>query len=328
MTTKKTQQIATLWAGYGTLHRVTDHGTTIVVKSIDLTSASPTTDRPTLSHARKVASYHVEHRFYEHQTRRVPTQKDLEVPNDPAITFPDASYASLTLALTDLAPEYPESFPGTLPVSQARAALRWLAAFHAHHWVVRDKQSLPVPDTWPQGTYWYLATRAAELRDIGRGSRWSWLADGAHRWAGQLNAWSVTQVHGDAKAANFLFGCRQNKADPTVPPPTAAAVDFQYTGAGCPMSDVVYLVATSVDPEFLDGANGGLPALVVEDYISPLCDALRARGIEPPTSDTLQEWFEVALLDWARFMAGWGWWGNVRWVQQFASDLQGKHSGP
>ena len=33
--------------------------------------------------------------------------------------------------------------------------------------------------------------------------------------------------------------------------------------------------------------------------------------------------WELSILDWYRFMAGWGFWGNDRWVEKRAKEIVG-----
>ncbi len=58
-------------------------------------------------------------------------------------------------------------------------------------------------------------------------------------------------------------------------------------------------------------------------------DAVLGHGAGSGSSDRpqrytygcLQRHYELCLLDYCRFMAGWGWWGNVGWTQRRAREL-------
>jgi len=39
------------------------------------------------------------------------------------------------------------------------------------------------------------------------------------------------------------------------------------------------------------------------------------------TRQVMKRHFELALLDYVRFMAGWGFWGNAGWAQRRAKDI-------
>ena len=70
-------------------------------------------------------------------------------------------------ASSDQFPRYSDS----LSLAEAKAALSWLAAFHAFFW------GRPKPDgLWQQGTFWHLDTRQEEFEDIG----WTKLKESAH----------------------------------------------------------------------------------------------------------------------------------------------------
>ena len=93
-------------------------------------------------------------------------------------------------------------------------------------------------------------------------------------------------VHGDAKPANFLWNAQQQ---------TVAAVDFQYTGGGPGIRDVVYLLGTD-DP--------------VDPRLDPYFERLRA-ALKPDIDAAAleREWralVPVAAEDFERFLAGWG----------------------
>src|SRR6185295_4747476 len=117
-----------------------------------------------------------------------------------------------------------EEAPGTL----LDAALAWLASFHARF------LGETIDGLWPIGTYWHLGTRQAELAVTPDRA----LRDAAPQLAAQLEAARFqTLLHGDPKEANFCF--TRGSA--------VAAVDFQYTGRGCAMSDVAYLLYGRAD---------------------------------------------------------------------------------
>jgi Ser/Thr protein kinase RdoA (MazF antagonist) len=112
-------------------------------------------------------------------------------------------------------------------------------------------------------------------------------------------------VHGDPKEANFCFG-----------PAGVAAVDFQYTGRACAMTDVAYLLYGRRD-EPQDG-NG-----IDEARLATYFAALRARlpaGVDGAALEA--EWralYPYARLDFCRFLAGWrpAMWAHDRRGQAF-----------
>jgi hypothetical protein len=196
-----------------------------------------------------------------------------------------------------------------------------------------------------RGTYWYLATRREELAAIPARGEWGGLAaaapalDAALSGAAPRRGFSI--VHGDFKSENILFGaaasagagdCKSTGggesagSDSSVSAAAggwaAAAYDFQYVGRGCVMADVAYLLATSVDANVLRTHEAAL----LEGYRSGLLAALQRRGAGassyPPAQATAQ--FELCLADFARFQAGWGWWGAARWTGARTRDVLGR----
>lgn len=58
-------------------------------------------------------------------------------------------------------------------------------------------------------------------------------------------------------------------------------------------------------------------------YTEHLKEALAKRGLEAsfPTENDVKDMYELCLLDYVRFMAGWGFWGNDRYARQRATSL-------
>jgi hypothetical protein len=61
---------------------------------------------------------------------------------------------SMEMLLTDLRPRFPSPASSGMDAAHARAALTWLAAFHAVFW----ERPTP-PEVWQEGCYWHLETR-------------------------------------------------------------------------------------------------------------------------------------------------------------------------
>lgn len=248
---------------------------------------------------------------------------------------------------------------GGLDEAHARAALSWLAAFHAACWGA-DAAALGL---WhPEGTYWHLHTRLEELPDIGR--EWAALKGAAHELDARLAATPFRSLcHGDFKTANLLF------SDPGRGPVRCAAYDFQYCGSGSGMRDVAYLLASGLQvgvewareccsPRQVAGpAQPTVPAqstaprptptlqarliqqpsgeeALLRHYHAELLAGLRALaaggsssqggpvGDPASAAEAVERYgyadmyrdYQVALCDYTRWMAGWGWWGNASWA--------------
>lgn len=246
------ERIQSLWSGYGELYRARVDGVPVVVKEVH------PRDGDSISHRRKLRSYEVEQEFY----RR----------------YAGASAARVAKLI--------ESARGVLVLEDLDAAgfsrrrvrdidgcLAWLAAFH------RSFLGVAPDGLWEQGTYWHLATRQEELAAT---------IDPALREAAPIldarlrAARFKTFVHGDAKLANFCFSDAGAGRG-------VAAVDFQYVGGGCGMSDVAYFLSC------FDAVDRGEH---LDTYFRHLNGG----------ADLEQEWralYPVAAADFYRFYAGW-----------------------
>jgi hypothetical protein len=258
---RRTEHIQTLWSGYGEILRVELDGgiaPTAIVKCVQ----PPARATGTVSDRRKRRSYDVETAFY----------RDLAPRCDDTCRVARLYASRVTaegwlLVLEDLdARGYADRRDEANGAALA-ACLRWLASFHARFLGEPCEQL---------GTYWHLATRRDELAAI---------ADRDVRAAApvldaQLSAARFqTILHGDPKEANFCF-TRDGRA--------VAAVDFQYTGRGCGMKDVAYL---------LHGRNDD-PAPHLDTYFRYL----------GATAELEAEWralYPIAVRDFQRFLAGW-----------------------
>ncbi|EFJ50549.1 hypothetical protein VOLCADRAFT_88467 [Volvox carteri f. nagariensis] len=212
-------------------------------------------------------------------------------------------------------------YPSRLPTNpnrytnhrkQVRAVLSWLATYHAYFW------EQPTPAGLQQeGSYWYLDTRREEFERIG--PSWGALKAVAEQVAEQLKSPGSSEfktcIHGDMKNENLLF---------TKDGARCAAYDFQYTGRSYGVRDVVYLFASSVDSSNLDATEDEY----LSYYHSELLDRLILKG-EPGIEaacryrpEVMRRHFDLSLLDYVRFMAGWGMWGSgVDWAVRRARAL-------
>jgi hypothetical protein len=148
--------LSTLWAGYGViLECETDDNESLIVKEVSPPAGSG------VSHMRKLRSYQVEAAFYERVAPRLPPGAACRLPRCLGVHSPVDSGGSgsgtggaMRLVMSDLRSSFPRRC-GTLDEPHARAALAWLAAFHAACWGA-DAEGLGL---WPEGCYWHLATR-------------------------------------------------------------------------------------------------------------------------------------------------------------------------
>lgn len=276
--------IQSLWSGYGKILRYglkDSEKASVVIKHVRLPDEGnhPRGWNTNLSHERKLKSYQVETAWYENwssrcdESCRIPECLAVEVDGDEVL-----------IVLEDLdASGYPERVT-SVGRTELRACLQWLAHFHAKYLNVN------AADLWEQGTYWHLATRPDELKELDDEK----LKRAAKAIDEKLNqARYKCLVHGDAKLANFCFSEDGSRV---------AAVDFQYVGAGCGMKDVVYFIGSCLYEEDCEGMEVEL----LDYYFSELREALSGEAVDCDALE--QEWRElypVAWTDFHRFLKGW-----------------------
>jgi aminoglycoside phosphotransferase (APT) family kinase protein len=334
------KQLAQLWAGYGSVNSFTCYLSNgeevlLVIKRVNPPLAS------SISHDRKLRSYHIEASFYAEVSPIIKTIVT-EVNVKCAIPYPyliesaeiedDESESngrqnpSFQFLLSDLRSQFPDECY-SIDERRTMTALRWLASFHAIFWEHeailsnqtegRADEELKGPKLWEHGGYWHLDTRLEEWEDID--SSWLMLKNCAFAIDERMKADGKTMktlVHGDFKAANVLFNVEGTDC---------GVVDFQYCGTGYGMKDVVMFIVSSMSSKTLQslGVKG-----LLEAYYKELKRNLTRIGrvsedrINAVTISVLESQYKLALLDYVRFMAGWGFWGsNCRYAQDEVRTL-------
>ncbi|KAJ3151392.1 hypothetical protein HDU86_006092 [Geranomyces michiganensis] len=318
-TIRSSTKIATLWAGYGTISRIHVNGNsqTLIHKEINLRDRQNTD----ASHVRKLLSYHVEAEFYKLgglASSLLLLAPWVQVPKPLGVK---AEADKISILLSDLGQAFPNEHD-ELDLAHAKSALRWLAGWHAHFWgseTPEDRSGtgpISASGIWMEGGYWHLSTRMDEWENIGSSKRWKQIKDAAPSVAQRLRGPIDEQdpnpsrfrtiLHGDPKGANILF---ENVRDNSLP--ACAFCDMQYVGFGYGAVDMAYLLATSVEAKVLERNEAAL----VETYLSELKLRLTQRGLTDDardyTPDVFQTHLDLALIDWVRFMAGWGMWDHI-----------------
>ena len=292
-TVDRGERIQSLWSGYGEIYRVHLSGArtrTAIVKSVK----PPQRRTSSASHVRKVNSYRVELAWYRDfaarcdDTCRVPVLFDGTISEGRPGAFEGALFV-----LEDLDPAgFSERRRRGPSPAEIDRCLSWLASFHAR-FLGTSPEGL-----WPRGTYWHLATRAEELAA---------LDDDALRAAAPVLDQRLrdcdfqTFVHGDAKLANFCFG-----------ETSVAAVDFQYVGGGCGISDVAYFLGSCWDDGFDPDERRHLDA-----YFAHLRRALPSSADAEAIEREWRALYPIAAADYYRFFAGWA-------KEQWAHELHGQ----
>ncbi|KAK6332023.1 hypothetical protein TWF718_002561 [Orbilia javanica] len=338
-------QICSLWSNYGSISRLhisSPQNTSIILKSIRPPPPSSPNDE---SHIRKLISYRVERYFYTHLSPLLsPVQESTKVADTIAIND-----ASGQLVLEDLAISYPVTCYGSLSIGPTTSVLTWLAGFHATFWAPETSPALsrkigsPIQPPlsvrspgatdgiWERGGYWYLATRSEELSSLL--DNWHseekyltrWIKDVDRRIQSENKNWK-TIIHGDVKGANIFLSSNPRSSSSSSSSPEglkAALYDFQYCGISTPAVDLVYFIGTTVDRTLLKD-----PDTLLTIYYTHLKKAYETthegKSLEEETGysyKALKEQWDVAVVDWMRFMGGWGIWGNWRWIREQAEAI-------
>jgi hypothetical protein len=302
-------------------------------------------------HIRKILSYQVEKYFYIFLASQlppsIPVAKYIASVNE---AHPDGTVTT-AMILSDLKQNYPIAGEkrNVLNPTQVHAALDWLSGFHGFWWPrvkEMDRRSLVRPPlqeitldgeeaknktVWLNGGYTYLATRRSEYANLAQDddAEWGevltdWEADEfsiselvAAVLAPKQTGWSPTQeymtlIHGDVKSEN-LFTSESGEE--------VVFYDFQYTGLGLGVCDLAKLFTCSVPLDMLveDGRTSLPRELPMQGGEKKLLERywqrLRNESRKEYDWNVFVGHWETALVDWLRFQASWGFWGNTEWLE-------------
>ncbi|KAI9898053.1 hypothetical protein N3K66_006413 [Trichothecium roseum] len=188
---------------------------------------------------------------------------------------------------------------------------------------------------WLNGGYTYLSTRLTEYASLrrDRSSEWSpALTDPSPSLPDDLSPAEAAArvlaprghharpaeslIHGDVKSENLFSNAAGDRV---------AFYDFQYVGLGLGVCDLAKLFTCSVPMQLLltesDGLDGD--SVPMGEGEKALLRRYRGKLLSPqggaaedayPWDDFVRHW-ETALVDWCRFQASWGFWGNTEWLE-------------
>ncbi|OTA23215.1 hypothetical protein BTJ68_14329 [Hortaea werneckii EXF-2000] len=333
-----------LWAGYGHICHIeaapvdngrTTDGGTLSSFILKLVSPPPTSSSQTSSstedegHLRKLISYQVEQYFYTHLAASLPADVAVAACEGSIHHQPSAgddgeengAQPTIALMLEDLREGFPIAGEKRTALEEQHvfAALDWLAKFHG-----------------------YLATRRKEYADLleDADSEWSSalcrpvpsvdasLAElvaqvlspnvSSQATSSAISAYE-TLIHGDVKSEN-LFANTEGSA--------VAFFDFQYVGMGLGVCDLAKLFTCSVSMHMLTTeALTGDVALAMTPGERGLLQRYQRTissisGKEYPWQELEMHW-STALVDWLRFQASWGFWGNTSWLEARVRHILG-----
>ena len=283
---KEIETIQNLWSGYGKIARYQLSGgkhKSVIVKHVSLPKGGnhPRGWNTDLSHQRKVKSYQVETAWYSKLSAKcndlckIPICFAVETDGDEVLmVLEDLDASGYPLRKTEVG------------WNEIKAALKWLANFHAVYLGEKPK------NLWETGTYWHLETRPDELK-IMKDAK---LKEAAHSIDKILKDNDFqTLVHGDAKLANFCFSPDGK---------SVAAVDFQYIGGGCGMKDVAYFIGSCLYEDDCERLEEQLLSFYFKELRKAV--SLNKKNINPDRlEESWREMYPYAWTDFHRFLKGW-----------------------
>lgn len=279
-----TQVIQPLWSNCGVLCRISDNRKSYVAKYIAVPDSMqhPKGWNGSASQQRKLMSYQVEKHFYQFYARQ--TDKFCQVPQLLEVV---ELHNTQLLVMEDLQTTgFSQSKTAITEIKELNTVIRWLAYFHMRFLAVGHQH------LWAQGCYWHLDTRQEEHQAMVDGE----LKQKAVAIDKCLaNAQYQTLLHGDAKLANFCFSDDNSNV---------AGIDFQYTGAGVGVKDLMILLSSSLDGQALLAKAD----MCLDYYFQQLKLAHQHYQRDVEFSLLEAEWRKLWPYTWAdyhRFLEGW-----------------------
>ena len=260
------ETIQPLWKGTGSVMRVKLTSESRILKFVSLCAPK------NVGEERKLKSYAVERRFYQHFAKRASN-----------CAIPKCHNAdSNSLLLEDISDEYPIQISSISEWPRFALLIDWLANFHASFLQqVDENESL-----WTIGNYWHLGTRLEE---------WHSMPDSIlKRKAFEIDkklceARFKTLCHGDSKFQNFAFS-----------ETSCVGFDFQYCGFGVGVSDLVYLVSY-LDADLAQQWHSKIQNSYFETLKANLQNFQHFKALK----DEWSELYSFCCADFLRFLHGW-----------------------
>jgi hypothetical protein len=301
-------------------------------------------------HTRKILSYQVEQYFYSHLAPQLPPS----VPVAKCLGSINKHHADGTsttaMILSDLKRQFPVAGEkrNVLSSIQVNAALDWLSGFHGFWWtrvkdldhsllvlppleeVQRDGHDASEKTVWLNGGYTYLATRRKEYANLAADDDSEWnealtspvgtknesISEIVATFLAPATSGTApikryqTLIHGDVKSEN-LFTSKSGEE--------VAFYDFQYVGLGLGVCDLAKLFTCSIPLSMLVADRDVRHELPMQEGEKKLLERywrrLKDTGKQNYDWKTFVMHWEVALVDWLRFQASWGFWGNTDWLE-------------
>lgn len=287
----KVKSLCRLWAGMGHIYDVSLLGGQhhVIVKRV---SPQPRSQLRSIGDRRKADSYQVEASFYDSFAPRLINDHNLSIPRPYHVERGGEDGQQVTICMSRVEGR---ELHGT---EAARATMSWLATLHAATWGEENADAMVSGGLQAVGSYWHLDTRPEEHENMSRKGWEGRLYRAARAISDRLKRDDMQCIiHGDAKDANMLWKKCGNDDRIEV-----SMYDFQYCGKAPPTVDLAYFLCVAADND---------KEALLEFYHQELVLKLESSSnIDPPTLSDLKESLSLAYCDFARFMCGWGWWGD------------------
>jgi hypothetical protein len=279
---KEIDPLSSLWKGFGCIARVKfDRGPTRILKYIDPPLFEKKSNETSFN--RKLQSFENENNWYQYQISCLQGMHfgpfclgTLEKDNRRVFILEDLFFSG----------HQHMPIGERLSDTEINAILKWLVQLHIHFLTRSDHHFSK------RGSYWHLETRKDEYNRLPNG-KWRKAALKANDLL--VNTRYSTVIHGDAKLSNFLYLKKEN---------AVSGFDFQYTGTGSGVQDIVtFLVSSFTDEELLR-----LSDLMFDRYFDLLEKNLKQSNIDISFQSLKNEWESLipyAWFDYFRFLKGW-----------------------
>jgi serine/threonine protein kinase len=252
-------------------------------------------------------SYKIEYNFYKDELiRNKVNENNLSIPNLYCFEE-DKKFQYMSFFMNDISINHQEHPEGP-NITQAKIALEWLAKWHSLFWM--EHWNWP-KDLWKEGNFWVLNRKGKNnLQTIPQtwnsliknlNKKYSYVAQekGFHDFGKRItnaaqglyqvlnNTRYRTIIHGDFKPANMFFNND-----------SCSVCDFQFSGAGVPLQDVVYFLF----PDALMNFSGN-----EEKLLKYYFDTLKSIGIDSMDFKLCVKLYELCQLDYLRYLLENGW---------------------
>ena len=282
----------------------------------------------------KRESYAIERRFYD--TIAPPLRSHLPIPkllysdHDGSRPWPAICFLMNDVSRGGGFPNH----PAFLSVGEIKRAIRWIANFHALFW---GEQQSWKNHMWSRGGFWTPKTKkhvgdpvvkvtgiaqqwtqtirwmeskhpsAISQQTLGIGKRLEAAAGPISNFLTlqSSNVKQGTLIHGDFKAANLFLASLENCDDASSEADTVVVLDFQFSGTGLGAEDVAYILFPDALGHYFDKEKE-----ILECYHEELISQLIVHQKGGPSTlsfETFRSYYELARVDFTRYLLGKGW---------------------